>query len=66
MTSGCSGLTTLSDSEQRDSESGRHLEILDVTELFATARVTEYSHKRREVGTAHVNSLSTARDGARH
>ena len=35
-------------------------------ESFAPARVTGYSRKRREVGTADVNSLSTARDGARH
>jgi hypothetical protein len=66
MTCECSALTTLTDSVQRASESGRQRENLDVTESFAHAVVAGYSRKRREVGTADVNALSTARDGARH
>ena len=62
----CSALTTLIESEQHVSESGRQREILDVSELIASAAVARYSRERHEVGTADVNSLSTARDGARH
>jgi hypothetical protein len=62
----CSALTTLIDSEQQVDKFWAQLKIAYPTELVAIKVFAEYFRKRHEVGTAHVNSVSTARDGARH